>query len=103
MSVFSRPGYRKILFIASFILFGLVLGFLSIKFDRQYDQWFPLNIPGIFINDYLGNHILASVLIWAAIGTLLVLIFRPKIVAWIMGVYLVVFGSLWAGWESLHW
>ena len=103
MRFISRSGYRKIIFIVSFTIFGLALGFISLWFHRQYDQWFPMNIPGDILFMFLGSHILASVLVWAILGTLLTLVFKPKIIAWIMGAYFVLFGGLWLWWESLHW
>jgi len=92
----------KIFIFCGFILFGLVLGYLSIWFDRQYDQWFPLNIPGNFLYEFMGNHIMASVVAWMALGLAITLVFKPKIIAWIMGIYLVIFGGLWLAWEGLH-
>jgi hypothetical protein len=103
MKILKSHAYRKIILVICFIFFGLVLGFLSAWFHRRYDQWFPLNVPGDFLYSFLSNYLLASVLAWVVIGTLITFIFRPKIVAWIMGVYLVVFGGLWIWWESLHW
>jgi hypothetical protein len=103
MKAFGSLGYRKAIFIVSFILFGLVLGAVSPWFHRRYDQWFFLDIPGDFLYNYLSNHLLASVLAWAVLGSLLSLIFRPKVIVWIMGIYLVVFGGLWLWWEAINW
>jgi hypothetical protein len=105
MKMLHATVYQKIVLVTSFILFGLVLGVLGAWFDRRYDQWFPLNVPGDFVDNFgfLGGHILSSVLVWAVLGALLAFLFKPKIIAWIMGVYLVVFGGLWLGWEAMHW
>jgi hypothetical protein len=102
MKILQSPVYRKIILIISFMLFGMALGFIGAWFHRHNDSWFPLNIPGDFLYAvFLRNNVLASTLAWAVLGTLLTLIFKPKVIAWIMGVYLVVFGGLWVWWESL--
>jgi len=103
MKILQSPVYRKTILIGSFVLFGLVLGLLGIWFHHRFDQWFPLNIPGDFLDNYLSNYLLASMLSWAVLGTLLTLVFRPKIIAWIMGVYLVIFGGLLLWWEAINW
>ena len=105
MKIIHSSVNQKIILVTSFILFGLVLGTLGAWFHRHYDMWFPFNIPGDLVYNFgfLGGHILSSVLVWAVLGALLTLLFKPKIIAWIMGAYLVIFGGLWLAWEAIHW
>ena len=99
-----RTAYSKIFIFLGFVVFGLVLGFLSIRFDHRYDSIFPFDILGDLVRSYwITNNVLASVLVWAILGAIITIIFKPKIIAWIMGVYVVLFGVLWLVWESLHW
>ena len=103
------PGRRRWLvravIFAAFGVFGIIQGVLAARFDRQYDQWFPFDVPGDLMSIPLrdGPGLAASVSAWVIIGAALTLLFRPKVIAWIMGVYVVVFGGLWLRWEAMHW
>jgi hypothetical protein len=104
MKILQPPVYQKIFFIISYILFGLVLGALASWFHHRFDQWFWFNIPGdLFYSVPVSNYIVSSVIAWTLIGALLVFSFRPRILAWIMGVYIIVFGGVWFWWEAIHW
>ncbi len=104
--------HKKLIIIAGFITFGTLLGFLSIWYDRHYDLLFFLNLPGDFaylaLDSILSDsakdpalidffnalyRVISSVLAWGIIGTLLTIFLKPKIIAWIMGGYLVIFGG----------
>ena len=112
---------KKIIIIAGFILYGLVAGFISIWFRQYTDTVFLLNIPGTLCGDavyglsirFLGDlhssqahftipwflripqvYVPASMFFWGLLGTLFAVIFRPKIVAWIVGIYILLFGIM---------
>jgi hypothetical protein len=104
---------RKIIYIACFVAFGLALGFFIIWHNARCDTPLYLNLPGYSIGELFWNlwvrfisdatpwimsppqvYVFASVLFWGIVGTLLVLFLKPKIIAWIMGAYLVIFGGL---------
>ena len=100
-------------FVFAFTVIGLILGLISVWHDeRTYDNPFLLNLPGALLGEtisgiwhrYFGIGtpwfiaepqvvIWASVLFWGFAGFLLVRFFRIKIIAWIIGAYLVVFGG----------
>lgn len=105
---------RKLIYIACFVAFGLGVGFWSVWHTR-YDTQLFLNLPGEMIGDafygmwtrFISNpppwildlhqvYVFASALFWGVVGTLLSLFLKPKIIAWIMGAYLVIFGGLTA-------
>ncbi len=112
----------KRIIIAMFMVYGVVVGFIAVWFRQNTDMVFLLNIPGTLFGDavyglsirFFGDphssqahytipwlfripqvYVPASTLFWGLIGTLLAVFLKPRIVAWIMGVYLVVFGSLY--------
>ncbi len=87
---------RKIIYIACFVAFGLGVGFLTGWHDAHYDTPLFLNLPGYLIGEVFAGPVLASVLFWGVVGTLFSLFLKPKIIAWIMGLYLVIFGGLTA-------
>ncbi len=103
---------KKLIYIACFVAFGLGVGFWSVWHTR-YDTQLFLNLPGEmigvafhglwvrFISDTIPwildipqVHVFASVLFWGVVGTLLSVFLKPKIIAWIGGVYLVIFGGM---------
>ena len=99
-----RSAYVKIFVLIGFVLFGLVLGLLSRWFHRHYDQWFPFDIPGdLVLVFWIQIDVLASIVAWTIFGILFTLLFKPRIIAWIMGLYVLFFGALWLIWESMHW
>ncbi len=112
----------KRIIIGAFMVYGMVVGFIAVWFRQNADMVFLLNIPGTLFGDavyglsirFFGDphssqahytipwlfripqvYVPASTLFWGLIGTLLAVFLKPRIVAWIMGVYLVVFGSLY--------
>ena len=108
---------KKYLCIACFSIFGLVTGIITGWHDqRGYDTPFLLNIPGYMIGDvfeglwarFIGGtlatapwilgrpqvFILASILFWSLAGALLIIFVKPKVVMWVVGAYLVIFGGL---------
>ena len=81
-----------------------MLGALGAWFHRRFDQWFPFNVPGdLFYSVPVSNYLVSSLLAWTLIGALMTFMFKPRIIAWIMGVYLVLCGGLWLWWEAMHW
>ena len=111
---------KKSIIISGFIIYGTILGFISVWFRQNTDSLFFLNIPGTLLGDtayglsilFFGDphssqahytipcllripqvYVPASIFLWGLIGTLFAVFLKPRIVAWIMGVYLVVFGS----------
>jgi hypothetical protein len=90
----KRITTKKIIYIACFVAFGLGVGFWSVWHNARYDTPLYLNLPGDLISDAFAGPVLASVLFWGVVGTLLALFVKPKLIAWIAGVYLVIFGGL---------
>ena len=113
---------KKTTTILGFIIYGTVVGFISVWFRQNTDSVFLLNIPGTLLGDavyglsirFFGDphssqahftipwlfripqvYVPTSILLWGLIGTLFAVFLKPRIVAWIMGVYLIVFGSLY--------
>ena len=97
---------RKLIYIACFVAFGLGLGFWS-AWQCRYDTPLFLNLPvdtlgGLLAGEAIDLWVLklpqvlvfTSVLFWGVVGTLLSVLLKPKIIAWIMGAYLVIFGGL---------
>lgn len=75
---------------------GIVTGWHE---QRGYDTPLPINIPGHIVGEYLFNShivgfVIASVLFWGILGTLLTVFVKQRIIAWIVGTYLLVFGGL---------
>ena len=118
----SKEMMKKTITIIGFAIYGTIVGFISIWFRQNTDSLFLLNIPGTLLGDvvyglsirFFGNpyssqahytiprlfripqvYVPASILLWGLIGTILALFLKPKVVAWIVGVYLAVFGSLY--------
>ena len=112
---------KKIIYIACSLVFGVVVGFVSIWFYDNTDSIFILNIPGTLIGDgiYTGTielfgdphssqahytiprvfrtpqvYVLASILFWGIAGTLLSIFLEPKITACIVPAYLIIAGIL---------
>ena len=105
---------KRILIISCFLLFGILVGYATgWKDQKGYDTPFLLNIPGYMIGDVFQalwvrfiNYvfpwilrrpqvfILASILFWGSMGTLLTSFVKPKVIAWSVGIYLVIFGGL---------
>jgi len=104
---------KKIIIIVCFLIYGIILGFASIWYDRHGDTGLYLNIPGYLLGTvfesgwtrFIGGirpwvmrmpqvYVLSSALSWGLLGTFFVVFLKPKIIAWIVGVYLVIFGTL---------
>jgi hypothetical protein len=104
---------KKAFYLTCFLLFGLVAGIVVAWHDRRYDTPFLLNLPGYmlgqvfmglwvrFVSDVIPwifkfpqGYVFASTLFWGLIGTLLSLFVKPKIIDWIVGIYLLLFGGL---------
>ncbi|MBA7645217.1 hypothetical protein ES703_52971 [subsurface metagenome] len=112
---------KKIITIIGFMLYGVVAGFISIWFRQHTDMVFLLNIPGTLCGDavyglsirFFGDlhssqahytipwllripqvYLPASAFFWGVLGTLFAMIFRPKVVTWIMGIYILMFGII---------
>lgn len=105
---------RRIIYIACFVAFGLGVGFWSVWHTR-YDTPLFLNMPGELIGEAFHGmwvrfisdtipwilnmpqvFVFTSVLFWGVVGTLFSIFLKPKLIAWIMGVYLVIFGGFTA-------
>jgi hypothetical protein len=105
---------RKLAIIAGFLVLGVLLGIWGDWFDQRRDLLFLVNLPGDFayvplewlwfkispnstntlwLFQDLQKWIFSSVLGWGILGTLFTLIFKPKVITWIMGIYLVLFGG----------
>ena len=104
---------KRVFIVVSFLLFGVIIGFATIPYDRQHDTALYLNLPGIGLSEVLQGgwvrfvsdnipwilrfpqlYVLASVLCWGIIGALFAAFLKPRIIAWIVGIYLVIFGIL---------
>jgi hypothetical protein len=121
----SFKDKKKIILIACFLLFGIIVGSITLWFDKNTDSLFLLNIPGSLLGQaiYSGSiqlfgdphssqahytipwilripqvDFLASLLFWGIAGTLLTIFLKPKVIAWIAGIYLVIFGGLTIAW-----
>ncbi|MFC1873685.1 hypothetical protein ACFLYX_00095 [Chloroflexota bacterium] len=106
--------------ITGFIIYGAALGFVAVWFHQHTDTFFLFNIPGTLLGDtvyglsirLLGNphssqahytipwllripqvYVPTSVFFWGLLGTLFMVFLKPRVVAWIMGIYLIVFGG----------
>ncbi len=94
---------RKTVIVSGFLAFGLVVGLFSFWMGNSnlYDTPLLINIPGEWMASAYGSrdwpgYIVGSTLFWGATGLLLSIVFKPKIIAWISGIYLLVFGGLTA-------
>jgi len=96
---------KQIIYIACFVAFGIGLGFFAAWHNSRYDTPLYLNLPASYLSIVIESvgirglsltqlNVLASVIFWGVVGTLLTLFLKPKIIAWIMGAYLVIFGGL---------
>jgi hypothetical protein len=108
---------KQTIIILCFLVFGIIMGICTGWHNqRGYDTPFLLNIPGYMIGDvfqglwarFIGGtlatapwilgrpqvFILASILFWGLLGTLLAIFVKFKILAWIVSIYLVIFGGL---------
>ncbi len=108
--------------ITTFIISGTVVGFISIWFRQNTDTVFLLNVPGTWLGDaiyslsirFIGDsyssqahstipwllrvpqvYVPASILFWGIVGTLFTMLIKPKMIALIMGLYLIVFGIIY--------
>ncbi len=113
---------KKIVIIVVFLLYGIIVGFIAVWFRQHTDMVFLLNIPGTLLGDavyglsirFIGDphstqahftipwlfripqvYVPASIFFWGLLGTLFTVFLKPRIVAWIMGAYLVIFGSFY--------
>lgn len=104
---------RKIIPIVSFLFYGIIVGYGVGLYDRIHDTPLYLNIPGYLLGEAFTGlwirfvshiapwiltrpqvYVLTSILFWGLVGTLLAVFIKPKIIAWIVSVYLVIFGTL---------
>ncbi len=104
--------YSKGWLLVCFLLFGIIIGFVTIWHDQRYDTAFFLNLPGYLLGvAFHGSwtrfiseakpwimrvpqvYVLSSLLFWGLIGILLSIFVKPKIVAWIVSIYLVILGG----------
>lgn len=85
---------NKLLMITGFLVFGAAAGLLSAWYDGRYDIPLYLDFPGYFLGMVMQIKVLPSVIAWGIIGTVLALLLKPKITAWIMAAYVIVFGVL---------
>ena len=112
----------KKVIITGFIIFGVAVGFIAVWFRQHTDMVFLLNIPGTLLGDavyglsirFFGDphssqahytipwlfripqvYVLASIFFWGLVGTIFVVFLKPRIIAWITGLYLVIFGLIY--------
>lgn len=112
----------KRVIIAGFVIFGTVVGLIAVWFRQHTDMVFLLNIPGTLLGDavyglsirFYGDphssqahytipwffripqvYMPASVFFWGLVGTTFTAFLKLRIIAWIMGLYLIVFGSIY--------
>jgi len=108
--------------ITGFIIYGIAVGFISVWFRQHTDTLFLLNVPGTLLGDavyglsirFFGDphssqahytipwlfripqvYVPTSVFFWGLLGTIFAVFLKPRIIAWIMGIYVVTFGSLY--------
>ena len=108
--------------IIGFIIFGVLVGFAAVWFREHTDMVFLLNIPGTLLGDalyglsirFLGDqhssqahytipwllripqvYVPASIFFWGVIGIIFTVALKPRIVVWIAGIYLAVFGCFY--------
>ena len=112
----------KILIIMGFIIYGTAVGLIAVWFDQHTDMLFLLNIPGTLLGDVVYGlsirlfgdphssqahytipwlfripqvYVPVSIFFWGLVGTIFMAFLKLRIIAWIMGLYLVVFGSIY--------
>ena len=108
--------------ITGFIIYGIAVGFISVWFRQHTDTLFLLNVPGTLLGDavyglsirFFGDphssqahytipwlfripqvYVPTSVFFWGLLGTIFAVFLKPRIIAWIMGIFVVIFGSLY--------
>jgi len=113
---------KKAIIMIGFIIYGIAVGFIAVWFRQNTDTVFLLNIPGTLLGDavyglsirFFGDphssqahytipwlfripqvYVPISVLFWGLLGTIFTVLLKPRIIAWITGIYIVVFGSLY--------
>ena len=113
---------KKAIIMIGFIIYGIAVGFIAVWFRQNTDMVFLLNIPGTLLGDavyglsirFFGDphssqahytipwlfripqvYVPISVLFWGLLGTIFTVFLKPRIIAWITGIYIVVFGSLY--------
>jgi len=120
----AAPGFEimKKIIITGFIIFGTVVGLIAVWFRQNTDTVFLLNIPGTLLGDaayalsirFFGDphssqahytipwlfripqvYVPASIFFWGLVGTIFTAFLKLRIIAWIMGLYLVAFGIIY--------
>jgi len=113
---------KKAIIMIGFVIYGIAVGFIAVWFRQNTDTVFLLNIPGTLLGDavyglsirFFGDphssqahytipwlfripqvYVPISVLFWGLLGTIFTVLLKPRIIAWITGIYIVVFGSLY--------
>jgi hypothetical protein len=113
---------KKTIIMIGFIIYGIAVGFIAVWFRQNTDMVFLLNIPGTLLGDavyglsirFFGDphssqahytipwlfripqvYVPTSILFWGLLGILFTMFLKPRIIAWIMGIYVFVFGSLY--------
>jgi len=113
---------KKAIIMIGFIIYGIAVGFIAVWFRQNTDMVFLLNIPGTLLGDavyglsirFFGDphssqahytipwlfripqvYVPISVLFWGLLGTIFTVLLKPRMIAWITGIYIVVFGSLY--------
>ena len=108
--------------ITGFIIFGAVVGLTAVWFRQNTDAVFLLNIPGTWLGDAIYNlsvrlfgdpnssqahytipwllripqvYVPVSILFWGILGTLFTIFLKPKTIALIVGLYVIVFGIIY--------
>jgi hypothetical protein len=103
-----KEHMKKLIYIICFLAFGIGIGFLTVWYDRHYDIFLYINMPGQMLGLVVENfwvqfdstinrppqaYIVVSALFWGLLGTVLAYLFKPKVIAWIAGIYLLIFGG----------
>jgi len=108
--------------IVVFIIYGTAVGLIAVWFRQHTDTLFLPNIPGTLLGEAVYNlsirfigdpyssqahytipwlfripqvYVPTSVLFWGLLGTLFTMFLKVRIIAWIIGIYLVVSGSIY--------
>jgi hypothetical protein len=92
---------RKSVIISGFLVFGVAVGAFNAWMTNsyRYDTPLLLNIPGELItrsvlsSKSLAAYVFGSALFWGVTSLLLSIVFKPKIIAWIICIYLLIFGD----------
>ena len=120
--LFGKTNVKKTIVAGSFAILGVALGFGTVWFNENTDAVFLLNIPGTLLGDaayslsirFFGDpissqahytvpwlfripqiYVPASVLFWGIIGSLFAVFLKRKAIAFIMGLYFLVFGIIY--------